>query len=340
MGQLRLLIAADSIRFPKKTMPSYSSPFADCPVTMIAAQGGEALDAVDKERVLRALASSAVIVRGFPPGLGSFNAFAKKFCSVAVFNESPNRRLLDEVNNIQSVNLGTEPFPLHPELSREPWRPDLCFFHCITAPGEGGETTFCDGVELVRRMPPALRAVFEGRSLLHVQPAPPAILEYWLGTGEPTDAQLAQPPATCPYRFQRYGDRVVRFYSAPALHHTLLSNETAFGNFLLFARYYLGSDQIPLLDDGSIIPDNVAEAVWHLAEPITFAVPWQAGDILILDNSRFMHGRNAIGDPAGRLIASYFGYLDGLERAPHEIANPPWRKANFRPPVPRQPSPA
>jgi hypothetical protein len=303
---------------------------------MIEAQGGEALDAVDKQGVLDALADSAVIVRGFPPDLESFRAFAQHFCKVAVFNESPNRKLLDEANNIQSVNLGSEPFPLHPELSREPWRPDLCFFHCLEAPREGGETTFCDGVELVRRMPPPLRAVFEGRSLLHVQPAPPAILNHWLGTAEPDDTALAHPPATCPYRFQRYGDRVVRFYSTPALHRTLLSDETAFGNFLLFARYYLGTDQIPLFDDGSIIPDRVTEAVWHLAEPITFAVPWQAGDILILDNSRFMHGRNAIPDPARRLIASYFGYLDGLERAPHEIFDPPWRKANFRPPTPRR----
>jgi len=63
------------------------------------------------------------------------------------------------------------------------------------------------------------------------------------------------------------------------------------------------------------------------------AVNWQRGDLLILDNSRFMHGRTAVLPADGRLIASFFGYLKDAPRNREEPANPRWRRGNFRPPA-------
>lgn len=319
-------------------MPEVSRPYPERPMTLVHAAAGETLDTISTPEMLEHLRDTAVLVRGFPPSIPAFNAFAKKFCAVSVFNESPNRLVLDGENNIQSVNLGTEPFPLHPELSREPWKPDMCFFHCIDAPHQGGETTYCDGVELLRRIPDKVRNALENRSLLYIQPAPPAILQYWLGTSQPDDATLANPPASCPYRFRRFDTGIVRYFVHPALHKSLLSDEMAFGNFLLFARYYLKLDRIPLFEDGNVVPDWIVDAIKAAAAPITFSVSWQPGDILILDNSRFMHGRNAITEPGDRLIASYFGYLNGVEGRPDEIENPPWRRPDFRPPIPQRPT--
>lgn len=316
-------------------MPHVSRPYPDRPLTLVQAVAGETLDAVPAATIGEQLRTSAVLVRGYPAGLASFNAFAKQYCAVSVFNQSPNRAMLDQQNNIQSVNLGTDAFPLHPELSREPWKPDLCFFHCLDAPRAGGQTTWCDGVELVRRLPEPVRAALEHRALLYIQPAPPAILAFWLGTPQPDDGLLANPPAHCPYGFRRLPGGIVRYFTAPALHRTLFGGELAFGNFLLFARLYLNNDHVPLFDDGSIIPDWIVDAVQQAADPITYPVGWQSGDILILDNSRFMHGRTAIEEPGERLIASYFGYLDGVERGAHEIADPPWRKPGFVPPGPQ-----
>ncbi len=321
-------------------MPEVSNPYADRPLTLVQATAGETLEAVSAPLIIEHLRDTAVLVRGYAPNIPAFNAFAKTLCTVSVFNESPNRLVLDGENNIQSVNLGSEPFPLHPELSREPWKPDICFFCCIDAPSEGGETTFCDGVELLRRLPAKVRAALENRSLLYIQPAPPPILQYWLGTSQPTDATLANPPPQCPYRFRRFESQIIRYFSYPALHKTLLSDDLAFGNFLLFARYYLRVDRIPLFEDGNVVPDWVVDAIQDAADPITFGTEWQTGDILILDNSRFMHGRNAITEPGDRLIASYFGYLNGVTQRTDEIADPPWRKANFRPPTPQRPASA
>jgi alpha-ketoglutarate-dependent taurine dioxygenase len=276
----------------------------------------------------------ALLLRGFEVDVGTFRQFAERICETSVFNESPNRAVLDADSNIQSVDLGTEPFPLHPELSREPWRPDLCLFACFHAPEHGGETTVCDGVELVKRLPPELVDAMRPRSIFYFQQASPDALEFWLGTSSPTSEQLERPPKQCPYFFIADGDRVIRGFGRPLLNKPMFGDEPAFANFLLFARDYQHVDNFPVLEDGSTVPDQWMAAVRDAAAEVTHDVTWKEGDILILDNSRFMHGRRAITDPENRKIASYFGYAGFAPRIACEPPDPPWRRGNFR--APRQ----
>ncbi len=162
----------------------------------------------------------------------------------------------------------------------------------------------------------------------------PWLLSYWFGTETPAFEALKNPPADCPYRFSMIEGQLVRFFSRPALHRPMFADEAAFGNFLLFARYYNGRRDFPLLDDGHIVPDAWVEAVQQTATRLAVPIIWQDGDLLMLDNSRFMHGRNPIADPSARLIASYFGYLNFAPANPEEPADPVWRRRLFAPPQP------
>lgn len=45
------------------------------------------------------------------------------------------------------------------------------------------------------------------------------------------------------------------------------------------------------LVDGTPIPEEVLETIRRTAEELTFDVHWLAGDLLMLDNRRFLHGR-------------------------------------------------
>lgn len=317
-------------------MAELTDPTPTTPYAVLQAGAGERIEAVGPE-VVRDLfhRHGAILLRGFPLDLDGFRAFTDQWCISSVFNESPDRRLLDATHNIQSVNGGSDAFPLHPELSREPWKPDVCFFFCLEPPVSGGETTVCDGAEIVRRLPQDVRDAMATRRLLYVQPAAAETLSYWLGTATPSDAQLAAVPAGCPYRFVRSRAGIVRVFSRPLLHRTRFGNALAFGNFLLFARDYLGLPSFPVLDDGQRVPDAWMDAVRAAAEPITAPIPWQRGDLVMIDNSRVMHGRRAIVDADTRLIASYFGYLRQVAPDPEEPADPPWRRATFRPPAAR-----
>ena len=273
----------------------------------------------------------ALLFRGFGIDVAAFRAFAQQFCSTSVVNESPGRQPIDPDAHIFTVDAGTRAFPLHPELSREPWKPDVAFFGCLSAPGQGGKTTICDGVALVEALPPQLRESLAQRRLLYIQSTWPSLLKFWLGTATPTDAQLARPPEGCPYQFRRFPQGIARIFSRPALHKPMFADAPAFGNFLLFARALGHSDSV-VLDDGRPMPEPWVEAIGAAADRLTVPIDWQAGDLLMLDNTRFMHGRTEITDPGERLIMTYFGYLACAIPDSDEPPNAIWRRVNFEPP--------
>ena len=320
-------------------MPRLTAPLPDRPYALIEATEETRFDDIDTNAALDLFkAHGALLFRGFGADLDGFRRFAASFCTGSVFNESPDRQLLDPAHNVQSVNGGAEAFPLHPELSREPWKPDVCFFHCLVPPaGGGGETTICDGIALADHLPEDVRAGFARHRLVYLQAAPPWQLQFWFGTETPSDTQLASPPPACPYSFARFDGHLARIFTRPALHQPMFAQGPAFGNFLLFARYFNGRTDFPLLDDGRDVPDAWVAAAKAAGDALSVPIAWETGDLLMLDNSRFLHGRNAITDPDHRLIASYFGYLKDAPRNPEEPEDPIWRRGDFRPPMPPAP---
>jgi len=239
------------------------------------------------------------------------------------------REVIDDKNNIQSVDPGDNVFPLHPEMSREPWKPDVAFFACETPPKQGGETLFCDGVELVRRMPSRVLKVFNKRKLRYTIQTNSEFIKYWLKKDEYTVADLKNPPTDCPFEFIQHDDKVFRSYVTPVLHRPMFNNKLAFGNFLLFARYIHNDKWFPTYEDGSIVPDNLIETVKKTGEKITVSNQWHKGDIMMIDNTRFLHGRNRILNLKDRRILTYFGYLKFACNKQDPVINAPWRNPSW-----------
>lgn len=313
-------------------MPHIELPSPGQPHVIVTRDADAGLLELDRTGLIHLYkAHGALLFRGFDTDVAQFRGFAQKFCSTSVVNESPGREAVDPAAHIYTVDAGTRAFPLHPELSREPWKPDVAFFGCLSAPGEGGKTTICDGVALVRALPPALTEALASRRLVYVQSTWPSLLEYWLGTPAPTDSQLANPPAGCPYQFRRLPQGIARIFSRPALHKPMFADAPAFGNFLLFARALGRSDSV-VLDDGRPLPDQWVKVIAAAADRLAVPIDWRRGDLLMLDNTRFMHGRTEIVDPAERRILTYFGYLSFAIPDPEEPPNPIWRRENFEPP--------
>jgi alpha-ketoglutarate-dependent taurine dioxygenase len=316
-------------------MPNIHLPEPGRPQVLIERADEHALDDLDTDRIVNLYKThGALLLRGFGADVAQFRRFARRFCPTSVMNESPGRQPIDPDANIHTVDGGTGAFSLHPELSREPWKPDAAFFACLTPPSRGGATTICDGAALVRALPSTLRAALLPRRLLYIKPTWPALLDFWLGDLDPDDATLAAPPPACPYFFRRIEGNVLRVFTRPALHRPMFLDEPAFGNFLLFARFNNHRNDFPLLDDGHPVPEQWLQAIRATGESLTAAVTWQAGDVLMLDNTRFMHGRTPILDARERLIATFFGYVGFARPDPEEPADPLWRKADFYPPIP------
>lgn len=313
-------------------MPHIRLPVAGQPHVVLVRDSEAGILDVDRTTIVDLYKKhGALLFRGFGIDVDQFRAFAQQFCSTSVVNESPGRRAIDPDSHIFTVDGGTRAFPLHPELSREPWKPDVAFFGCLAAPSEGGKTTICDGVALAQSLPPQLSEALADRRLLYFQSTWPSLLKYWLGTATPTDAQLATPPPGCPYEFRRFPPGIARIFSRPALHKPMFLDAPSFGNFLLFARA-LGRNDSVVLDDGRPMPDQWVQVISATAERLTVPIDWESGDLLMLDNTRFMHGRTEIADPAERLILTYFGYLSFAIPDPEEPPNAIWRRVDFVPP--------
>ena len=120
----------------------------------------------------------------------------------------------------------------------------------------------------------------------------------------------------------------MRSFVTPGLYKPMFSEKLAFGNFLLFARYFHDYKQFPTFEDDSPVSDDLVAAVKTVSNQLTVAVKWQKNDVLMLDNTRFMHGRNQVLDLAKRYIWTYFGYLKFAIPSEDEPQDAPWRSAD------------
>lgn len=295
-------------------------------LTIAPERDGETLFDLDRTTIRQLyMDHGALLFRGFPLDTDIFSMLTGNWCTHSVVNDSHGRDVVDEEKGIQTVNTGEASFPLHPELAREPWKPDVCFFACLQPPQKGGETTICDGTTVVRKLPRAVRSALESHRLRYTKPATPEELEYWLGSAEPGADALANPPADCPFEFFERKGRMMRSFTRPTLHRTMFSDAPCFGNFLLFARYQNKQRHFPVFEDGSQVPDALVARIKRTSDRATVPVKWQTGDLLMLDNTRFMHGRRPIRNTEERSIITYFGFLDFATPSPEEGPNPRWR---------------
>lgn len=307
-------------------MATVTNPDKDRPYAIITPENAdEGFVDVEEALVVNTFKKfGAILFRGFELDVEIFTAMTKKYCTHAALNDSPGRDTIDSENCIQTVNLDDVAFPLHPELSMVPWKPDVCWFGCLTPPKSGGETVLCDGVKIVSKMSTKILKAFKAKDLRYAQPANPSELNFWLKTDNPTVEQLKNPPPECPFSFFKNFGATIRVYEVSALQKPMFIDKLAFSNFLLFARNLHGDKEFPVFDDGSEVPENLVNAVNKICEKATAAIKWQAKDIVMVDNTRFLHGRNYIEDLGQRYIMTYFGYLKFAELAKGE-ENAPWR---------------
>lgn len=253
----------------------------------------------------------AILFRGFTGGLENFLAFTDLFCDTYMYNPIASKGARGDVSiehKVQTVDVGGAYFQLHAERAQTPFRPDIAFFHCRHAPRSGGETTFCDGTLLISKMSPDLRGNLLGKSLRYFSSLPVGHMLKFLNIDSPDLLQHAISARSLEKIFSFRGDQVVMDHTVPVLTETKFGKNLAFANFLLFARFMLNRRDFPVFADGSEIPQSLCLEIDQLARRITTPVHWQDGDFLMLDNTRVMHGRNAVSPDIERVIWSRFGY--------------------------------
>ena len=221
----------------------------------------QSLGSLDKDEIFELYqAFGAILFRGFRISPEKFRAFGDQFCTGLVRNRAKGRKKISKDNRIQTVNIGGTLFPFHPEISREPWKPDIIFFGCLSAPKHGGETQLADGTLMVENMNPATRDMLASRKLLYRHPTSKESCARWLEVDDPDEETMERLKDKKPFRFSfsKGGDWIRTFY-APGLHKPMFTDKLAFGNHILFSRFMHNIRNFPQFEDGTDIPEELCQ---------------------------------------------------------------------------------
>jgi len=254
----------------------------------------------------------AILFRGFPLATADdFDAFIAAF-GYQSFTYEDSLSNAVRTNRTERVFTANEAPPdvricLHHEMAQTPVYPSKLFFFCEKAAESGGETPLCRSDVLFARMQreiPDFAADCESKGLLysHVMPgvddAESGMGRSWQSTwNAATKDEAESRMSELSYSWEWLDDNCLKV-TTPRLAavRDLGSGRTSFFNQLIAAFHgWKDSRNDPsksiTFGDGAPLAAAVMDQVIQMAEDITFDVPWQSGDVALVDNYVTMHGR-------------------------------------------------
>jgi alpha-ketoglutarate-dependent taurine dioxygenase len=254
----------------------------------------------------------AVVFRGFNADRGVFERFTRQFAAEFVLPMMRVARPKVEGGadaKTAHVDVGSHAMGLHQELSFTPVRPDAIWLWCEKAAGTGGETTIADGVKLYQALSPAHKALFAAKRLKYsFGGTVSGVAELFNVAPEQLHAALAREAPSL--RYTQDGESLSFTYLTPAVQQTKFGHAATFANFLVFSQTAAAcghpeaarvTNLLRFEDDQPVPPDLVAE-IGAIADSLTAPIPWQAGDLAFIDNTRMMHGRRSFEAKSERTV--------------------------------------
>ncbi|MFF4968604.1 TauD/TfdA family dioxygenase [Streptomyces sp. NPDC001037] len=202
-----------------------------------------------------------------------------------------------------------QPMCMHHELSYALEVPGLMLFACLTPPAEGGATAVADAEEVLKALPAGLTGKFEREGWLLTRSYNDEIgssLAESFGTEDRAEIERYCRSHAIDFHWQPDGSLRTEQRRSAVVRHPLTGrrcwfNQIAFLNEWTLApevREYLvdeyGVDGLPFntrYGDGTPIGEDVVQALNATYEKHTRREPWQAGDLLLVDNIRTAHSR-------------------------------------------------
>ena len=233
---------------------------------------------------------------------------------------APRRRYSDGVYS-SSKWPPNQPMCMHHELSYTLDVPGLMLFACLVAPADAGATPVADSPAVLRELPADLVERFERVGWLLVRNYNDEIgasVAEAFGTDERRAVESYCRANAIKFEWLPGGGlRTWQRRSAVVRH--LLTGQRCWFNQIAFLsewtldpelREYLvdeyGEDGLPFntrFGNGDAIDADVVQRINEVYEANTAREPWQAGDLMLVDNVRTAHGRERFAGPREVLVA-------------------------------------
>jgi alpha-ketoglutarate-dependent taurine dioxygenase len=198
---------------------------------------------------------------------------------------------------------------MHHELSYALEFPGLMLFACLQAPSSGGATAVADSTEVLSALPTGLIERFERGGWVLTRTYNEdfgASVEEAFGTGDRAAVEAYCRANAIEFEWQPDGVLRTRQRRSAVVRHPLTGqrcwfNQVAFlneGTIDPEVREYLvdvyGEDGLPFntrFGNGDPIGEDVIQLLNETYEVRTSREPWQAGDLMLVDNIRMAHSR-------------------------------------------------
>jgi alpha-ketoglutarate-dependent taurine dioxygenase len=214
--------------------------------------------------------------------------------------------------------------PLHQEMSYLPQYPARLAFFCKVAPTTGGETIIGDMRRFDRALDPVFRAAIERHGVLYQRnfrspewqtghPVLDARHRPWTDAFGTNDRSKAEDDCTAmglDFDWSDDGSLTTRYRGPGVVAHPETGVEVWFNQLVqqatnvenlgpelvdAYDRHYRGGRRRPFevfYGDGTEVAQADLTATYPLLDEITVAFPWQAGDVMFVDNVNTSHGRS------------------------------------------------
>lgn len=298
-------------------------PLPDPPFPLVVEPATEHIDVVAwataqrgaiRELVLR---HGGILFRGFTGGsVETFRDFIAAMSGEPLpylEGSSPRHEVADRVYTSTDYP-ARHRIPLHNELSYSNTFPLRIFFHCVVPPASGGATPLADSRKVYQRISPAVRQRLEETGYLYVRHFGGDIGIGWREAFETDDRAVVE----------RYcadhdveltwgpGDELTTRQRRPVSEAHPETGEMTWFNHLTFfnvssldpmvaeALLSMGKENLPnntYYGDGTDIEPATLDELRAAYDAESVAIPWQEGDILMLDNMLVSHGREPYTPP-------------------------------------------
>ncbi|SCW27841.1 Taurine dioxygenase, alpha-ketoglutarate-dependent [Pseudomonas sp. NFACC52] len=257
--------------------------------------------------------AGGILFRGFAfKGEADFEAFARSFGHELLtydYASTPRTKLNNRVYTSTEYP-AHQVIPLHNEQSYSLNWPMKIWFHCVQASPVGGETPIADSRLVYRQIDPAIRQRFAEKRLMYVRNYGNGLDLPWqqaFSTEDRSQVERFCRASNIEFRWTDDGELSTRQVCQAVAQHPVTGDWVWFNQAHLFHISNLaapvretlisivGEQGVPrnvFYGDGSPIELEALEHIREVLQRCQVTFPWQAGDVLMLDNMLVAHGRS------------------------------------------------
>lgn len=289
----------------------------DYPVTPLAS--GALIDAsatpdpqaMDVNSVMRVFHDhGAVLIDGLDLSREAFPGFTERFLDefIEYVGGADNERgsALKGSNTVLQVtggNTAKSAIPPHGEMFYTEPRPNTLIFACMRPADDNGQTTIIDGIAVWNDLPDDVKALFEAQKLVYRRLYTDATWQQVYKTD--SIDRVRDLCARTGVQLTEHDDGSIETVHVCHAYHDHPRGRAFVNSILTWAgrEYLLGKDDSKVrFEDGSELAKDMLWAINDICEKHTVNIPWEPGNVALIDNFRVMHGRRAYEDTGRDII--------------------------------------